>query len=510
MSSWSHGYVHDIEYTSGAYRELFPSHLNHALLTNGLLPPDITKPFTWCELGCGKGFTALLAAASHPQGRFWAFDFNPSHIASAQALAAEAGVENLTYGEDSFEELAAAPERLPLFDYIVLHGIYSWISEENRGHIRSFIRSRLKPGGVVYISYNCLPGWSQAMPIRRLMREYAACFAGRTDQRIEKALAEIGKLKEAKSRFFATSQVASQRFDQIKTGNRNYLAHEYMNDDWHIFYQADVARDMAEAKLSYAGSANLFEYDMSLCLLEEQRKIINELPDPSLRETVKDFFLNQQFRKDIYVRGEVRLDRNAMVQRLSELKVALAVARPFVSTKFQLPLGEVTGNQAVYEPLLNALADGPKSLQELGQAIGANTQLRSVVQAATLLYGAGSVVTVLPTPPAQMAKRLNRAIAARAHGGDTLQFLTVPLGGQIVSSSILERLALDGIVNAGLPDNVEALAPHAWRSLNARGQRLLREGKPLESEQENLTEIREQLQAFFNQKLKVWRALDIL
>jgi len=61
---------------------------------------------------------------------------------------------------------------LPDFDFITLHGIYSWISPENRRTIVEFMRRKLKPGGIVYISYNCMPGWAGMMPLRRLLVEH--------------------------------------------------------------------------------------------------------------------------------------------------------------------------------------------------------------------------------------------------------------------------------------------------------------------------------------------------
>lgn len=87
MSDWSAGYVSDIEYLPGFYREQGPAHLTLSCLINGIAPPSTANGFDYCELGCGHGTTVALFAAANPQGRFHAVDFHPAHIARARDAA---------------------------------------------------------------------------------------------------------------------------------------------------------------------------------------------------------------------------------------------------------------------------------------------------------------------------------------------------------------------------------------------------------------------------------------
>jgi SAM-dependent methyltransferase len=98
-------------------------------------------------------------------------DFNPSQAGFAQELAAASGA-NAHLFDESFAEFSTRD--LPEFDYIGLHGIWSWISDENRQVIVDFIRKKLKVGGVLYISYNTLPGWGTFAPMRHLMTQHAS------------------------------------------------------------------------------------------------------------------------------------------------------------------------------------------------------------------------------------------------------------------------------------------------------------------------------------------------
>lgn len=96
--------------------------------------------FTYGDLGCGQGFNVNLVAAAHPGGEFHATDFNPVHIAGARRLARQAGATNIHFYDDSFEDFGRRTD-LPDFDIIVLHGIFSRVSAENRRLIVDFIRS---------------------------------------------------------------------------------------------------------------------------------------------------------------------------------------------------------------------------------------------------------------------------------------------------------------------------------------------------------------------------------
>ena len=128
------------------------------------------EPIRVLELGCGQGLSANIIAAANPHIKYTAIDFNPEHIAGAQALAKEAATPNVRFIEASFEQVADDASLGP-FDVITLHGIYTWVSAENRQHIIRIARDKLKTGGLLYVSYNCYPGWSSVIPIRRMFTD---------------------------------------------------------------------------------------------------------------------------------------------------------------------------------------------------------------------------------------------------------------------------------------------------------------------------------------------------
>ena len=447
MDDWTEGYIADVDYPQGYYRELTPPFLAFALLAKGIRPPNPSGKLRYCELGAGHGFTCNVVAATHPDAEVWATDFNPSFAATARRLADSASTPNLKVFDSSFEEFAALD--LPSFDVIVLHGIYSWVMAEHRKSIVDFIRDRLAFGGVVYVSYNCLPGWAPILPLRRLLNEMAQRATGTTDERIEKALVEVEGLVALGASYFDANASARAQLDTIRQMPREYVAHEYFNRIWTPLYHLDVSRQMHQAKLTFAASADLAHHVDRLCLAEEQQKRIAGIDDPAFRETVRDVFLNQQFRKDIYVRGPERLPASERRELLRATRFALVVPRNLIEAAAEYPQGRYSLDSGPAAEVLDALAQGPRTLAEMVSATDA-ADFERKVEALVILVGTGRVEVALPATGerdrAERARRLNRAILERARHGDELQFLVSPVLGGAVRVDRMHRLFLLGEV----------------------------------------------------------------
>lgn len=508
MTTWTSGYVADIGYTHGFYRELTPALLSLVTLAAGRHGPDAGGPLAYCELGCGQGFSANLLAAANPQVAFYATDFNPAHINGARALAQAAGTKNLHLFEQSFAEFSEEPS-LPEFDIIALHGIYSWIADEHRQTIVDFIRKRLKPGGLVYISYNALPGWSAAAPLRHLMYLHGQAHGGPTIGRLDPALSFIEKMLDANALFFRANPLLKDRFEKLKGQNRNYLAHEYLNDAWTLLYHSDVARELGEAKLTYVGSAALLEGIDAVNLTPEQQKLMAEIADPVFRETVRDFLTNQQFRRDVFLRGPLPHTVASSRKAWSEKRFALSTRREDVSLTVKGSLGEAKLQEETYGPLLDALAKGPATVREIlaDQKVAALGWPR-LTQALVVLCGAGHLQPCLPADGdrerAKRTKSFNAAVIAQAESSGDLQFLASPVTGGGVAVDRFAQLFLAARA-AKHPDPVGWV----WSLLAAQGQRLIKDGKALEAPDDNLAELRSRHEAFETKQLGVLQQLGI-
>jgi SAM-dependent methyltransferase len=365
MHSWGDGYVTDIEYSDGFYASQSPAHLALAATLNGIEPPDLSGTFTCCELGCGRGQTALVLAAVNPRAQFHAIDFHPAHIAHARNRAQQAGLRNIELHECSFEELTGPRgTTLPMFDVITMHGVWSWIAPRLQSAIIAFINARLKPGGLVYVSYNALPAWNPVAPLQRIIKELADASRSRSDVAITRVLTQLQRLAD-------TNVIPKKYHDGVKriqdTAERllQYVAHEYLNEYWEPVYHADVARAFAEAKMSFAASTELLKNFYNLSLTEEQRSVLADIPSEELRETLKDFCTDHWFREDVFVRG-ARQMRPAQRERLFSQQRLTLLRPPPDSIEIGRPDGSKwVPDPVVYDAVVAALRRGPRLVAEL-------------------------------------------------------------------------------------------------------------------------------------------------
>jgi SAM-dependent methyltransferase len=511
MSDWSAGYVVDVDYTHGFYPELTPSHLNFCALLQGVQAPDLDQPsLTYCELGCGQGFSTNLLAAANPNIDFYATDFNPAHVAGARALAQAAGSANVHFFEDSFAEFIHRKD-LPDFDYITLHGIYSWISEENRKAIVDFIRLKLKPGGIVYISYNAMPGWASMMPLRRLMLEHASAQGASVSlhSRVSASLDFATRLQGLDTRFFANNPKLASRIERPKQQDRNYVAHEYFNRESNPFYFMDVAQELSEAKLSFVGSAVFIDSIEKLNLTEEQAKFLSEIDSIPLRQTVRDHMIDQQFRRDVFVKGPVRLAPLAASNKWHDTQfVAMQhdqdITREIPGLRFTAKF-----EAAVYEPLIEAFTRGTTSISELVKrpalsTIGANR----LIQAITFLAAKGAVRPCLSQGGLSERKLrtdlFNRAVAEHALLESKYSYFASPVTGGAIA---VDRMAqLISLARSRQEKDVPRFVRDA---LQQSGHRLVKDGRALTNEAEAMAEYTRRIEAFDEKAAFVWKALEI-
>ncbi|MBI4862638.1 MAG: methyltransferase regulatory domain-containing protein [Candidatus Riflebacteria bacterium] len=503
---WTEGYVSEVDYTHGFYREMGPTFLRFALTLASRDSPDPSAPFTFCELGFGHGVTLNVLAAACPHGEFWGTDFNPAHAAGARALARSAGLANVHIHEDSFAEFL--DRQTPEFDYVCLHGVYSWVSTENHKRILEIVRRKLRPGGLVYVSYNCLPGWAVGLPLRHLLASHVEAASGPIMQRLESAKESVRKLHQVKAQFFTTNPPANRLLDDLLGRPPKYLVHEYLNRDFHANYFSEVAAEFAEAKLTYAGTATLVDLVDPLNFSEETAALVAPIQDPVLQETVRDFLVNKQFRRDGFVKGPRSLTEAERSERLRSLRFGLKVPRLDAPRRVRCARGEVALQEDVYGPLLDRMAQGPASLDELMRSPElAKLGLPRLLQALAILVGIGSAEPAHPSEIAATAAapvgRLNDVLVDRAERIDEISVLVSPVLGTAVKAGRIDQLLLRAL-QAGDP-----LSSSVWQVLSSKGQRLAREGKRIESEEENLALLEKLAIAFRDTLLPVWQKLGV-
>ena len=246
------GYVEDIPYTFGYHPELDPARMQAVLRRAGFEPPEVAAA---CELGYGQGMSLAIHAVAGGAA-WWGTDLIPSHAAHVRALVA--GTDARLEAADQTFAVFCARDDLPQFDFIGLHGVWSWVSAANRERILELVARRLRAGGVLYVSYNALPGWAPMLPLREMMVAYAAALPAdlpRAD-RIEAALrdAQMRVLRDPLVLEACPGIEAELR--AIRHKGVAYLAHEFFNRDWAPMPPAQVAAAMRSVGLSFAAQAD--------------------------------------------------------------------------------------------------------------------------------------------------------------------------------------------------------------------------------------------------------------
>src|SRR5208282_90087 len=391
MASWDNGYITDIGYPNSFYRETTPTWLAMTALLMGHRPPDLSRPFRYADLGCGNGVTAVTVATTCSEAEVWGFDFNPAHVETARHLAAQAGLDNATFVETSFADLACRADLdLPEFDIIVSHGVLSWISPANRHHVIEFIGRRLRPGGLAYLGYNAAPGWASMVPIRALMRMLLATGPERSDLAVPGILDFLDRIKEAEAQYFKIHPMLEQHIESIRKRDARYIAHEYLNEDWHPLMFTDVADAMVEAKCTFIGSATLTDNIEAVSVPAKFVPLLAEAGDIYLRETLRDLGCAQTFRRDLYRRGTAPMlprEHHALVEGLV---IAGLGAPTGDEITIAVPAGNLTGRPEIYRPLLAMLENSPVSVAEAQKSEGlAGRPLTEVLQAVAMLVTGG-------------------------------------------------------------------------------------------------------------------------
>lgn len=371
VKDWNEGYFTQLPYTFGYYREMCPSFLRFCLLTRGFEPPPASA-FAYCELGMGNGYSINVHAAANA-GEFTGIDFMPEHVVFARDLAraAQSGLKALD------ESLAEFDRPGDNFDYICMHGLWSWVSEANRQRIVDILTRRLKPGGVCYLSYNCWPGWSAGFPLRALLTLFDAYYGTPgldAGQRIENDFSLATAFLACEPLFLNASDWIAEQFNAMKKESIPYLAHEFFNRDWHVDWFKDVAERLFEARLEFGASARAAENIPGFGLTPDAARFLGEIRNINVREQLWDFLCNTRFRKDIFIKGSRRLDPAAARRALAEERIIAATPAEALDPVINCGMGSFGMDLEAHGRVMEILAShayAAKSVAEIYEPLAA-------------------------------------------------------------------------------------------------------------------------------------------
>ncbi len=447
--SWDHGYFSASSYTSGVYRELAPVWLDFAGLLKGHQPPRAHEgeAFAYLELGSGMGLGLCLLATAYPEGRFTGIDFQPDHIVHSRRLAQQLGLSNISFQEADFLSLAADPGPLAAaHQYVVAHGIATWITAPIQQAMLQLASAALQPGGIFYCSYNTFPGWLGASAFQHLgeltRHHQADASAAKAFQQAAASLSGLLGSEESPSALALAQPALRRRLAQVPNQNAAYLLQEYANEGWQPLYVAELHQRCAAHKLRFHASATLPENFLDLLPANVRPAVLAET-DPALRQSLQDLAINQSFRRDLFLRGVAASTDSELRQRLASVNLRLQEAPSTDSISFETSFGQVTGVPERYQQVEACLANGPRSFGQVLEDTG--LQLAELAKILSLLIHAGRIgLDRCAYADYERARHVNEQLLTMIRSGRAYTHLVTPASGGNVGFSLVEVLLLEG------------------------------------------------------------------
>ncbi len=345
----------ELPYPGAPFAQTHPDHLATLAILFGMAP----APAGQCrvlELGCGDGGNVIPMAFGLPESRFTGIDLAESAIARGQKLIDELQLKNVRLQQLDLMDLGAD---FGEFDYIIAHGVYSWVPPEVRERILDICKSRLAANGVAFVSYNAFPGGHLRQTLREMMLFHTRNVSG-ARERVKQARELLEFLVQAHPEPDAYSMFLRVELESLLDRKPECFYHDELEEHNHRFYFHEFVADAAGHGLQYLSETRLLSMQAGVFPPETSEKI-NALTrdDDVLREQYLDFLKLRTFRQTLLCHAGVRLDRRPNPERVKQLS-ASSEARPSASEpdvrsaaaeEFNFPKG---GKMSTNHPLAKA------------------------------------------------------------------------------------------------------------------------------------------------------------
>lgn len=342
----------------------------------GLNPPAIHKAKV-LELGCSFGGNLISQALYHPEAEFVGIDLSESQISQGNEIIKTMGLKNIRLEQKNILDIT--PE-FGQFDYIIVHGIYSWVPDTVKDKIVDIFRTNLTPNGIGYISYNTYPGWKNKDVTRDIM-----LFTNKYTQHL--SLVEQTQRGKAVVKLFsdAIKTLDSEKnrnnfrifnFDDIQNKDEHYIAHEYLEYHNDPVYINEFVDEVHKHQLAYISDIDL-QLSFISWMPKNLREMVNSLSpeDYAVREQCLDYIYDVAFRRSLLCHGELQeqINRTESIpkERLDHLT--------FINTGKTNDLSRYFDNQNLSQVLQYALLNlGEFSIQTIKDLIENNDEFKSV------------------------------------------------------------------------------------------------------------------------------------
>ncbi len=323
----SEEYIYDaVPYLSRAYPATHIRNLAAIARLRGMEParPDACRVL---ELGCATGINLFSMASQYPDSHFTGIDNSSRQIEHAVNIKRQTSLENI----DLFcLDIMEIGRQTGQFDYIIAHGVYSWVPAEVRKKILAICKECLSADGVAYISYNVLPGWHLFGTLRDMMRYHVSRLPEDTESgdKIRSATEYLknltGILPAENNPYVFQLRKASEKVIGNET---HYLLHEYLADINEPFHFHEFIAECQASGLQYVGDATTLGLGITpyhTSVVDSLNRLSRDLLD---FEQHVDFLFNRKFRSALLCQEQTRLAPAFSQEKLDDLYLS-SMSRP--------------------------------------------------------------------------------------------------------------------------------------------------------------------------------------
>jgi methyltransferase-like protein/SAM-dependent methyltransferase len=306
-----------IPYISHPYPHSHPERLAAIARLLSLHPPAVERCRV-LELGCAAGNNLIPVAAAYPGSSFLGVDLSERQIAAGKATVEKLGLKNVALRYGNIMEVSAHDGK---FDYIIVHGIYSWVPREVQDQILLICKQNLTANGVAYVSYNVLPGWRMRGMIRDMMLYHIQRFSD-PRQKLQQARALLEFLvKSVPTDNNPYGLFLKSELELLSQQTDNYLFHDHLEENNHPIYFHEFVTRATGQGLRYLGDSDLRTM-VTRDLHPDAQKLLATSLSQIETEQYMDFLRNRMFRMSLLVHDDQRHNLNIDNQVIHEFHLA--------------------------------------------------------------------------------------------------------------------------------------------------------------------------------------------
>jgi len=296
----------ELTYKSAAFAQSSPYKLEACATLLGINPPPC-KNAKVLEIGCSFGGNLIPFAVNNENAKVVGIDLSGEQIRRGKEIVKEIGLSNLELIHGDICEFKSDEK----FDYIIVHGVFSWVPDFVKDAILRVVRENLSQNGVVFISYNVYPGWKTKDVVRDLML-LAAKDKENTEEKLKAAKEALIVFKEFllsmdNENYKKKMPIEMLLFwiDTILDKSDFYVAHEFLEDINDPFYFKDFNAMLVKNDLSYLCECTLediFVPDLGMNKADSYKN--DKFKDRIDLEQFMDIANNKVFRQSLIVHSE--------------------------------------------------------------------------------------------------------------------------------------------------------------------------------------------------------------